>query len=154
MCTLSHVSLTVSAQLNELFVFTVAAFIFVVDCVYDWRCHWMHQEILTCLASSNLIPEIWRPTTAADGRVSRLKSQQLTSHKPKQRCLLVSKRSWDNYLTCSFQDDDNCRWSLDDFVWLWWNHSHSKPKPPIDGREKDIKNHGSFLRCNLMNQYN
>lgn len=35
MCTLSHVSLTVSAQLNELFVFTVAAFIFVVDCVYD-----------------------------------------------------------------------------------------------------------------------
>lgn len=46
-------------------------------------CVSVHEDHLTCCTASDLIPEICNPTTAADGSVSRLKSQQLTLHQPK-----------------------------------------------------------------------
>lgn len=45
----------------------------------------VHEEHLTCSADLWFNPwDMVPPTTAADGSVSRLKSQQLTSHQPKQ----------------------------------------------------------------------
>lgn len=91
-------------------------------CEGAYRCESVHKEHLTCCAASDLIPELCGPTTAADGSVSRLKSQRLTSHQPKQ--MHVKERRQSGRVSKHSQQEGGC---LDCLVWLLGNLRHHKP---------------------------